>query len=351
MLKRLVVVGSGILLVGVAVLALMPAKIEPHAFAAPPARALEGPLAKNEALLAAEVLSTDGLVGPEDLLVEDGPRVTAGMQSGEVWEWTPKGARTLANTGGRPLGLARDATGRLLIADADRGLLRLEPDGKVTSLASTCDGRPFRFTNELAVASDGSVYFSDSSDRWPIRDFPYEVLEGRARGRILRWEPGGQVKCVLDHLHFPNGVVLAQDESALYFSQSTRYQVTKLHLKGPKAGQVEPLVDDLPGFPDNLSMSPRGTIWVALFSLRDPLLDLISPHAWARGLIAKLPRPLWDIPHRYGILLEVSTDGKILRSMQDPGATHFPEVTTAVERDGSLWLGTLRSPRFARLKL
>lgn len=345
-MMRFVQAVLAIVLVGLIVLASMPAVIDPEPYTPGAARALE----RNESLRAAEVIATGAEIGPEDLMVEAGPRITTGMKGGAVLEWTPQGTQVLANTGGRPLGIARDAQGRVLVADADKGLLRLE-GGKLVALATTCDGRPFRFTNELAVAKDGSVYFSDSSDTWSIRDFAFEVIEGRARGRILKVDPAGQVKTLVDRVNFPNGVALAPDESALYFAESTRYRVSKLHLTGPKTGQVEPLIENLPGFPDNLSVSPRGTLWVALFSLRDPLLDLVGPMAWARGLVAKLPRALWENPASYGCALEVDAAGNVVRSLQDPGGRVFGEVTAAVERDGWLWLGTLRASRFAKIKL
>ena len=340
-----------VLLGGVAVLGLMPSAVDPEPYSPAAPRPLTGALAPNDLLARAEKFDTGVLVGPEDLLVE-GAKITTGFQSGELVELERGAApKVLANTGGRPLGMARDAAGRLIVADADKGLLRLEADGKVTALATTADGRPFRFVNEVAVASDGAIYFSDSSDTWPIRDFCYEVVEGRPRGRVLRWDPTGAVKVMVDHLYFPNGIQLSSDESALYFAQSTRYSISKLNLKGPKAGQVEPFIDNLPGFPDNLSLSPRGTLWVAIFSLRDPLLDLVGPASFARRIVGHLPRALWEKPRAYGLAIEVDGLGNIVRSVSDPTGRIFGEVTTAIERDGWLWLGTLRAPRYARLKL
>ena len=341
------------LIVAVALyVAVTPSPIDPEPNTPPTAPALTGPLAPNDLLAKAKIYSTLPYIGPEDLLVEPGPKLTAGMRGGELVELTPGGTpRVLASTGGRPLGLARDRQGRLLIADADKGLLRLEADGKLTSLATGADNRPFRFVNELAVASDGSVYFSDSSDRWAIKDFCMEALEGRSRGRILRWDPSGAVRVLADGRHFPNGVALSVDQSVLYFAESTRYAIQQLHLTGPKAGQVEPFAENLPGFPDNLWVTPRGTVWTALFSQRDPLLDMVSPYAWARALVSRLPRKLWEDPAPYGMALELSADGKPLRSVQDPTGRVFPEVTTAVEVDGTLWLGTIKKPQYASIKL
>ena len=333
-------------------LATHPSPIDPEAFHPPEPRPMEGPLARIELLRQGKKWSTDPYVGPEGPLVEAGPKLTAGMLGGAIVELTPGGKpRELANTGGRPLALARDAQGRIVIADADKGLLRIEPGGQLTTLATAADGRPFGFVNDLAVASDGGIYFDDSSDVWHIKDFPLEVLEGRPRGRVLRWDPSGNVKLLADHLYFPNGVALTPGEDALLFAESTRYRVSKLHLKGPRAGQVEVFCDNLPGFPDNIRMSPRGTLWVAIFSLRDPMLDTVAPYPFVRGLVARLPRRLWEDPAPYGMALELGADGNILRTLQDPGGAFFPEVTSAVEIGGQLWLGSVRRPQYAAIPL
>jgi sugar lactone lactonase YvrE len=348
-MRRLLIGGALAALALTAYLTLAPCPVEPEPFTPDAPREATGPLAPNDALAKAEVASTGDHIGPEDLLVEDG-RVTAGYRGGIVAEIVPA-PKVLANTGGRPLGLARDHEGRLLICDADKGLLRLEPDGKLTTLATEAAGRPFRFTNELAVAADGTIYFTDSSDRWPIADYCFEIVEGRSRGRVLKRAPGGEVSVLVDGLHFPNGVALSTDEDALLFCETTRYQVNRFWLKGPKAGTRDVFCARLPGFPDNLSRSPRGTYWVAVFSRRDPLLDMVGPHVWARRCVAKLPRILWENPKPYGMIVELDANGEIVRSLQETTGKHVREVTTAVERDGTLWIGTLKEPRYARLKI
>ena len=72
---------------------------------------------------------------------------------------------------GRPLGLRFNRrTGDLYIADAYLGLMRVGPEGgQATMLVNEVDGVPLRFTNDLDVASDGSVYFTDSSSKYQRR--------------------------------------------------------------------------------------------------------------------------------------------------------------------------------------
>ena len=72
---------------------------------------------------------------------------------------------------GRPLGLRFNRrTGDLYIADAYLGLMRVGPEGgQATMLVNEVEGVPLRFTNDLDVASDGSVYFTDSSSKYQRR--------------------------------------------------------------------------------------------------------------------------------------------------------------------------------------
>ena len=94
-----------------------------------------------------------------------------------------------ADTGGRPLGLRFDPQGRLIVCDAKKGLLAIDPEGRVAVLATEAGGRPFRFTNNLDIAKDGTIYFSDASDAYGPDEYLYDLLEARPRGRLLRHDP------------------------------------------------------------------------------------------------------------------------------------------------------------------
>lgn len=60
--------------------------------------------------------------------------------------------------------------------------------------------KPLVFTNNASIATDGSVYFSDSSTKFSIHNYTGDLLEGRATGRLLRWSPTEGVEVVLDGL-------------------------------------------------------------------------------------------------------------------------------------------------------
>ena len=85
-------------------------------------------------------------------------------------------------------------------------------------------------------------------------------------------------------------------------------------------------------------------MWVALNSTRKRILDAIHPHPFFKDAVATLPPGLRPQFVRWGFVLEIDADGRPLRSLQDPDGDVVPHVTTAVEREGTLWLGSLDGP-------
>ena len=135
-----------------------------------------------------------GGVGPEDVVVDADGGVITGADDGRIWRWR-SGLETppdlVADTGGRPLGIEVDPRdGSLVVCDADRGLLRVTPGGAVTVLADTAAGRPIVMCDNAAVARDGTVYFTDSSDVYPVSAWKRDMMEYRPNGRLLAYDPG-----------------------------------------------------------------------------------------------------------------------------------------------------------------
>jgi sugar lactone lactonase YvrE len=345
----------GLLVAGLGVLALLPSPIDAVAYHPPPAPSLTGPLAPNELLRAAELLAEGRVHGPEDVAVDAEGRLYAATTdgSGLIQRLDADGTpRPFTETGGRPLGLRFAPGGKLLVCDSSRGLLSVDPEGRVTVLASEAEGVPFRFTNNLDVAQDGTVYFSDASGRFGQDGYLYDLFESRPSGRLLRYDPAaGKATVLLRDLFFANGVALSRDETFVLVNETYRYRTTRYWLKGEKAGTSDVFLDNLPGFPDNLDGTRKGTFWMALFTVRNPIADTLHPHPWAKNLIAKLPRFLWPRPAPYGLVLEIDESGRILRSLQDPGGQRVRHVTTAREHDGTLYLGSLDQLWVGRLAL
>ena len=136
-LKRFLV-GAAIVLLGLAAyLFVWPSPIDPVAYEPPPKPPLTGAPAPNDRLAAAEQLAVGQVDGPEDVEVDAAGRIFTGTADGKVMRVDPDGAiSTLADTGGRPVGLCYAPDGNLIVADAVRGLLSISPAGQVTVLAN-----------------------------------------------------------------------------------------------------------------------------------------------------------------------------------------------------------------------
>lgn len=327
--------------------------IRPLGYDPPAAPPLAGETAPNHDLEAAELLFAGALRGPETIVADAAGRVYTGTLDGRVLRIDLASGRveTLAVTGGRPLGMRLDRDGRLLVADAVRGLLAVAPDGRLATLATSADGQPLRFADDLDVGSDGSVYVSDASV-YGVGEYLFDLLEARPHGRLIRYDPAtGRAHVLLSGLYFANGVALSQDESFVLVNETYRYRITRYWLKGPRAGSSDVFADNLPGFADGVSSNGRGTFWVALFTVRNPVMDALHPHPILKRMLSGLPRPLWPKPRRYGLVLALDEQGRIVRSLHDPTGSRIQQVTAAYERGGFLYLGSLDGDAIRRVKL
>ena len=100
------------------------------------------------------------------------------------------------------------------------------------------------------------------------------------------------------------------------------------------------LLENLPGFPDNLKSGAQGRFWLGLAAPRNALLDKISDRSFIRKIVQRLPafiRPK-AIPSSH--VIAFNADGEILMNMHDPDA-RFPTLTGVVETSRSLYLTTL----------
>lgn len=284
MLKKLLALPVLLLLAAALYLALTPSPIDPLPWEAPEAPPMTAVLEPNDTLMKAELLARGQIHGPEDTAVDAQGRVYAGLHDGRVVRvLADDSVETFADTGGRPLGMDFDAAGNLILADAYKGLLRIDPQGRIEVLSTEADGLPFAFTDDLDIASDGIIYFSDASSRFQQPDYLLDLLEARPHGRLLSYDPStGETRVLLDDLYFANGVALSANEDFVLVNETYRYRITRYWLKGERAGQHEVFIDNLPGLPDNLQGDRKGTFWVALPTPRKADADFLHRHPGSR---------------------------------------------------------------------
>ncbi|MCO5561464.1 hypothetical protein L7F22_015085 [Adiantum nelumboides] len=333
-------------------------------------------------LSSAQKWSVNGLMGPESMALDphgDGPYT--GIADGRIMKWHgPKiGWREFAFTVtnrsrefcdqpigrplpelikresvcGRPLGLRfHTETGDLYIADAYFGLLRVGPEGgQAQHLVRQVGGQPLTFTNDLDVASDGSVYFTDSSAKYQRRNFFLLVLSGDDTGRVLKYDiKSGETSVVVNGgLQFPNGVTLSKDETFLVIAESVTGRLLKHWLKGSKAGETEVLVV-LPGYPDNVRLSKDGNLWVAMHCRRNLFSQLLGSFPLLRRAFLQLPLPFKHVyrihsgaPH--GIIAKFDTaSGTLLDIFEDLSGNVVKSASEVDEQNGRLWVGSVLLP-------
>ncbi len=356
-MRRFVLGLLALLLVAGAALVLRPLPVPIEAWRPPEAQPLAGALAPNEALAAVELIGAGRLPGPEDVELDGEGRLYCGLEGGKIARVveTPRGERIedFADTGGRPVGLDFDRAGTLWVADAERGLVAIDPDGRSAPRLTAAEGVAIGFADDVDVAPDGRVYLSDASTRVRHGQLHLAPFEGDPSGRLIELDPADDsARVLLDGLHFANGVAVAADGAFVLVAETFGYRVHRVWLRGPRQGESELFADNLPGFPDGISSDGRGGFWLALFTVRTDLLDrVVHPRAWLKGLVARLPEFLVPGGRRYGLIVQLGGDGRIVRSLHDPAGRHFPNVTSVEQWGDTLYLGSITGLAAGRLRL
>ena len=281
--------------------------------------------------------------GPEDVHITEGGTVIVGTDDGTLWRYSGEDEPVrVANTGGRPLGLHVLGDGRLGVADAFAGLLAVDLDtGDIETLATTCGGVPLVFTDDLDVSDDGTLWFSDASQRFDQSRWTLDILENGTTGRLCALAPGDdEPREVLTGLAFANGVAVDPGGRFVLVNETSRYRVRRYWLSGPRAGQDDVFVDNLPGFPDGISAG-EGVFWIAIASPRNDLVDRASNRPWLRRLMVRLPAFLHPAPERSARVIGVDADGRVVHDLYDADGTRFTTVTSVQEHGGRLYLGSL----------
>ena len=355
---------KALLLVGVLVLAsatyltLWPVPIKAVRWSAPAAPGYSGPHALNDRLAGLNIIPLGGEEGPEHILLAPDGMLYTTVVSGNILRMRPDGSgiEVVANTGGRVLGFAFDAAGNLIAADAFKGLLEISPERKVTVLTDKVGDDPIRYANAVVVARNGKIYFSDASTRFAPATWGgtfaasvLDILEQSATGRILEYDPATKAtRIVARGLCFANGIALSADEQTLFVAETGRHRVWKvpagasdLDVTQANSGATV-LLDNLPGYPDNLMRGLDGRIWVGFTKPRSAVVDKLADKPFLRELTLRLPRSMWPIPKAYGHVFAFTEDGRVVADLQDPTGA-YPETSSATDTPERLYIQSLHA--------
>ncbi len=342
-------------------LCFWPVPIDPQSWDAPVDVGYVGDFAPNEKLANLDRLDIGDIHGPEDVAArmidgalmlfvssQDGVIRTIDLESGTY--------ETFAQTGGVPLGLEFDSANNLIIADAFKGLLSAAPDGTVTVLTNSAAGTPILYADDLDIGPGGIIYFSDASTKFgaeaagsTMAGSLLEIMEHGSTGRILAYDPADQTtRIIKTGISFANGVAMSPDGQSILVIETGKYRILRIWVNGPRDGETDIVMDNLPGFPDNINPGPDGTYFVGLISKRSEILDDLSSAPFWRKMVWRLPAFMKPSAQNYGFIIQMDDKGNVLQTWQDPSGA-YPQATGAIAPgDGWMYVTSLNAEYLGR---
>jgi len=341
----------------VAYLLFWPVQIEPKPWMAPQTAGLINEFAVNDQLANYQPISIDGLHGPEAAILGNDGLFYASTHEGWIVRWFAgsDSASRWVNVGGRPLGIAQDKQGNIWIANAFVGLQKVTQDGIVSVELTESETIAIRYADDLAIAPNGKIYFSDASTKFGAKEVGgtlaaslLDLMEHGLHGRIIEFDPAtGSNRVIMRDLSFANGVSIDPLGQFLLVVETGEYRIWKRWLEGEKAGDQELVIENLPGFPDNIHFGKNGRYWVGLTSIRSSVIDALADKPFLRKVVQRLPKLLRPTIQRHGLVCAIDTNGNVLMSLHD--ATGQVWATTgALETQDALYVTSLTMGHLAR---
>lgn len=340
-----------------AYLTFWPVAVDPVAWQSPVNKGYIDTFSKNQQLSQIKRIELNGDIGPEDLALSKDGNVYFALLNGDIKFLDNKGQiQSWVNTGGRPLGIEFDQKGNLLVADAFKGLLNISPKGEITILVDSVNGVGINYADDVDIASNGNIYFSDASSKFHAKDHGtygaslLDINEHGGHGRIIEYNPSTKTSTVLaNNINFANGVALSHDEKTVLFNETGTYRIMRLALNGEQRGKLEVVIDNLPSFPDNIARGNNGLYWVGLVSPRSKPLDMLSNYPNMRKVVQRLPKFLRPKAQHYGHIIAINDSGEVVFNLQDPQGI-YGHTTGALEVGEKLYVSSLHDTALGVIK-
>jgi len=319
----------------------------------------------NDRLNDVEIIGLGEVESPEDVILDDDDHLYCGTRHGDIVRFLApdyKQSEVFAHIGGAPLGMSWDKDRNLLVCVGGMGLYKISPDRTVTKVTdetnrstfSVVDDSRLRLADDLDIAPDGRVFFSEATVRYEMHDWPVDALESRGNGRIICYDPKtNKTHTAVRNLIFPNGICTSQDGQSILFAESWACRISRYYFDGPKAGQVEPVLDRLPGYPDNINRASDGTYWAAIMGMRSPALDVaLRMPAFRKRMARRIAPDQWLYPNlNVGCVIRFNDKGEVIESLWDQHSENHPMITSMREHKGYLYLGGITNNRIGRIRL
>ncbi|KAK7379726.1 hypothetical protein VNO78_34416 [Psophocarpus tetragonolobus] len=312
--------------------------------------------ARNDHVRAgSEAVAAGHVKGPEDLAFDAATRVFyTGCEDGWIKRVTlndsglDSAVENWVNTGGRPLGLAFNKNGELIVADARKGLLRVSSEKEIELLVDEFGGLKFRITDGVDIADDGTIYFTDASHKYPESESVFDILEGKPNARLFSYNPETKKTTLLaQDLYFANGVAVSADQQSVVFCETVLMRCNKYYVQGPKTGKIEKFCD-VPGMPDNIHYDGEGHYLIAIFTALAPEMEVSFRYPFIRKVAAIVMKYIGNLftPKNGGVVV-VDLEGKPTAHYYDPKLS----LTSAIKIGNHIYAGSISYPFVARFDI
>ena len=192
--------------------------------------------------------------------------------------------------------MAFDAKGNLTVADANKGILSISPDKIMSVLTDGVNEEKFFYLYDLDIAENGTLWFTDSLENVPMH-------------RLLIFNPKTrETKIVYENFSPVFGVAVGPDDEYFLANDLLKLQILRFWLKGPKSGQQDTFISNLPSTPYIISFNGKDRFWLTLLG------------------------------GGYRVI-GIDTNGKIVHDYHDK-EVNPQEITSANELNGELYLST-----------
>jgi gluconolactonase len=209
------------------------------------------------------------------------------IPNSKLMQWSKADGLSVFRESKNANGNLLDLEGRLLSCQhSGRALVRTEKDGSITVLADKFDGKRFNSPNDVAIKSDGTLWFTDPP--WGLRGGKREI-DGHW---VYRLDPDGKVSVVCKALAMPNGIAFSPDEKRLYVADTGGHRMVqdpklknapaKIHVFDVKDDNTISPAFTIDGRCDGMAVDVRGNIYttaregVVIFSPEGKKLALIE---------------------------------------------------------------------------
>src|SRR5689334_10617400 len=310
------------------------------------------PYAQNDRLINAQAIGLDQVEGPEDVILDRQDRVYGSTRDGNIIRFSGPNfehREVFAHIGGRPLGMQFDKDENLIVAVAGMGVYGVRPDQEVYKVTDETnrtwyklnDDSRLRMADDLDIAPDGKIYFSDCTTRYEMTTNSLDIMEGRPNGRLVVYDPATKKTwTVINHFYFPNGICVSHDGKSVLIASTSLCQVFRYWLEGPRKGELEVILDKLPGNCDNINRASDGNYWLALVGIRTPVFDLAMKKPGFRlRMVKQVPTDEWLAPRlNHGCVVKFTEKGEVLEAFWDPTGISHSTLTSMPEHKGYLYL-------------